>query len=146
MFFNRDEKAVYEKNQTRTVTGNSQVVPMIENENYFGMGFPGHDIVMKMTVTANDAANANETYEFAFQSSSAEDFSANVKTHMDFKIERGKTGVFFFPVPVAETDPVQKYTRLRRTFGGTSPSLSFTAELTSRNREVATFTGPSRAR
>lgn len=146
MFFNRDDSLVYYDNTTVTSDGVSKVVQMNEAVNYVNFSGPGKDLVTKATVTANDAASGDETYKLYFKSGAGAPATispSQARTHMEVEIPRGTTGPMFFSLKQNQT--LLKYTWFELDVGGTSPSITLTTELTTRDRNVGRFDGPDRA-
>ncbi len=123
-----DAQLQYCANQNFTATGNSG---NFINHRVNGMVSAGKQMVALVVLTADaDGATGDETYAVKVQTDDNDTFSSPTDITSDVTIPRTAKKGDRFAVYIPKDAKVEKYTRLRFTLGGTTPSLTVDAYLT----------------
>lgn len=116
----------YCSGQTLTSTGASTNALDHGSDRNIGIGEP---LVAVVTVTAIDATSSDETYTATLQTDSDPAFGSVTAVTPAVTIARGVTVPYRAVIPVPPDTATKRYTRMTFTLGGTTPSITVTAEL-----------------
>jgi hypothetical protein len=119
-----DKLNQYADAQTLAASGASTNVIDHGSDRNIGLGEP---LALVITVTACVSNDGDETYAFVLQSDADEAFGSAGTVIPSQSITRGTTGRFIYYLPKDVT--TERYTRLSWTLGGTTPSITYSAEL-----------------
>lgn len=121
-----DAENTYSVGQTLTATGVSTNVIDHGSDRNIGIGEP---LAVVITVTAIDAASADETYTAQLQTDDNVGFSSPTSVGGALTIPRTTAAGTRFVIPVPPDTATERFTRLNYTLGGTTPSITLTARL-----------------
>lgn len=122
-----DEQNQYSNAQALTATAASEDVIDHGSDRNLGIGEP-LAVLITVDVVADDV-NADETYTVALQTDDNEAFSSATQVGGSVTIARGTAAGAQFVIPVPPDTTFERFSRLNYTLGGTTPSVTLTAEL-----------------
>lgn len=124
-----DQKLLYAQNETKTSSGPSgSYVDHAHNVLDLGKGAP---MCVAIVLTADaDAGTGDETYSVKLVTDDGTGFGSTADVSPSVSIPRTSKKGELFTVPIPPEAKVERYSRLSWTLGGTTPSISYTAWLT----------------
>lgn len=124
----RDAHLMYSDAQVLAATGASTNIVDHGSDRNLGLGEP-LCVVLNLPV-APDAADGDETYTAKIETDDDPAFGSPAVISEDITIARASAAGTQFAIPIAPDKRIERYTRVKYTLGGTSPSLTVDAFLT----------------
>jgi hypothetical protein len=122
----RDNNTRFASAQTLTSSGASTNLLDFTQDRNIGIGEP---MAVVITVTAIDATSADETYTVAVQADDNSGFSSAGTVVPAVTILRSVAVPHQAVIPIPPNLDTERYMRLSWTLGGTTPSITYTADL-----------------